>query len=153
PVMKRMLVLTTPHMKGDDVTYAQRLLRKAGYLTSKPDGEFGPLTAQACYRAKYWLGYAKPGQSFGTDLEKLLLGRTQPSPAAKQRIEVRKKKAKANPLGQTALVQMEKFVGLTEQPPGSNVVPEINGWWGGGNVAWCARTVSKAYISAGSKAF
>jgi hypothetical protein len=48
---------------------------------------------------------------------------------------------------------MGKFVGLTEQPPGSNHVPQINSWWGGGDVAWCARTVSKAYITAGSKAF
>jgi peptidoglycan hydrolase-like protein with peptidoglycan-binding domain len=151
--MKRTLGLTSPHMKGNDVTYAQRLLRKHGYYKGKAEGEFGPLTAQACQRAKYWLGYAKPVQTFGTDLEKLLLGRTQPSPAAKQRIARRKKKAQTKPLGQTALAQMEKFVGLTEDPPGSNRVPEINRWWGGGDVAWCARTVSKAYVSAGSKAF
>jgi peptidoglycan hydrolase-like protein with peptidoglycan-binding domain len=151
--MKRMLVLTSPHMEGDDVTYAQRLLRKNGYYKGKPDGEFGPLTAQACYRAKYWLGYAKPVQTFGTDLEKLLLGRTQPSPAAKQRIARRKKSRETKPLGQNALAKMEKFVGLAEDPLGSNRVPEINRWWGGGDVAWCARTVSKAYVSAGSKAF
>jgi peptidoglycan hydrolase-like protein with peptidoglycan-binding domain len=152
--MKRMLVLTSPHMKGDDVTYAQNLLRnRGGYYKGKSEGEFGPLTAQACYRAKYWLGYAKPTQTFGTDLEKLLLGRTQPSPAAKQRIAGRKKKARANPLSQNALAQMEKFVGLAEEPAGSNRVPEINSWWGGGNVAWCARCVSKAYVTAGSKAF
>jgi peptidoglycan hydrolase-like protein with peptidoglycan-binding domain len=151
--MKRMLVLTSPHMKGDDVTYAQNLLRnRGGYYKGKSEGEFGPLTAQACYRAKYWLGYAKPTQTFGTDLEKLLLGRTQPSPAAKQRIAGRKK-AQANPLSQNALAQMEKFVGLAEEPAGSNRVPEINSWWGGGNVAWCARCVSKAYVTAGSKAF
>jgi peptidoglycan hydrolase-like protein with peptidoglycan-binding domain len=152
--MKRMLVLTSPHMKGDDVTYAQNLLRNpGGYYKGKSDGEFGPLTAQACHRAKYWLGYAKPVQTFGTDLEKLLLGRTQPSPAAKQRIAGRKKNAQANPLSQNALAQMEKFVGLAEEPAGSNRVPEINSWWGGGNVAWCARCVSKAYVTAGSKAF
>lgn len=151
--MKRMLVLTSPHMEGDDVTYAQRLLRRrGGYYKGKADGEFGPLTGQACYRAKYWLGYAKPVQTFGTDLEKLLLGRTQPSPAAKQRIARRKKRGE-KPLGQNALAQMEKFVGLKEDPLGSNRVPEINGWWGPGNVAWCARCVSKAYVSAGSKAF
>jgi hypothetical protein len=45
--VKRTLVLTTPHMESDDVKYAQQLLRKAGYLDDKADGEYGPLTAQA----------------------------------------------------------------------------------------------------------
>ena len=48
---------------------------------------------------------------------------------------------------------MKKLVGICERPLGSNHVPEINGWWGGGNEAWCARCVSKAYVQAGSAAF
>jgi peptidoglycan hydrolase-like protein with peptidoglycan-binding domain len=151
--MKRTLTLTTPHTTGDDVKYAQNLLRGPGYYKGESDGEFGPLTAQACFRAKYWLGYAAPDQTFGTALEKLLLGRTQPTPEAKKRIAQRTKQKQATPLGKKALTQMEKFVGLVEQPAGSNHVPEINGWWGHGDAAWCARTVSKAYILAGSKAF
>ena len=151
--MKQTLALTSPHTTGKSVKYVQRLLKKHGYYTSTIDGEFGPLTAQACYRAKYWLGYAKPVQTFGTDLEKLLLGTTQPSPAAKLRIARRQKEAQATPVREKALEQMETFVGLTEQPLGSNHVPAINGWWGRGDGAWCARTVSKAYILAGSKAF
>jgi hypothetical protein len=152
--MKRTLVLTSPHMSGDDVKYAQKLLaNRGGYYKGEVDGEYGPLTAQASYRAQYWLGYAKPGQMFGTNLEKFLLGKAQLSPEAKTRIAARKKRAQANPLGKKALTHMEKFVGIAEQPPGSNHVPEINGWWGSGDVAWCARCVSKAYVSAGSKAF
>jgi predicted chitinase len=153
PPLKRTLVLTTPHIKGDDVAYAQRLLTKNGYYDGKVDSEFGPLTAQAAYRAQYWLGYATPKQTFGTALEKFLLGKTQPAADAKKRIAQRKKAQAAKPLREKALAKMEKFVGLTEHPAGSNNVPEINGWWGGGNVAWCARTVSKAYIESGSKAF
>jgi peptidoglycan hydrolase-like protein with peptidoglycan-binding domain len=151
--VKRTLVLTTPHMEGDDVKYAQQLLRKAAYLGDKADGEYGPLTAQASYRAQYWLGYASPKQEFSTNLEKLLLGRTEPNAAAKMRIAEREKTAEAIPLREKALEEMKKLVGLAEDPPGSNAVPDINGWWGGGNVAWCARTVSKAYIVAGSTAF
>lgn len=152
--MKRTLALTTPHTKGEDVTYAQKLLKKAGYYPAKVDDEFGPMMAQACYRAKYWLGYSKPVQTFGSDLEKMLLGQTKPAPAAQQRIKQRKKaQATGKPLGAKALAQMEKFVGLTEQPLGSNHVPDINSWWGRGDGAWCARTVSKAYLLAGSKAF
>ena len=151
--MKRTLVLTTPHMDGEDVEYAQRLLAKHGYYDGKVDGEFGPLTAQAAYRAQYWLGYAAPKQAFGTAVEKFLLGKAEPDAAAKKRIAQRKKAAAAKPLREKALAKMEGFVGLTEDPVGSNNVPAINGWWGGGNVAWCARTVSKAYVEAGSKAF
>jgi peptidoglycan hydrolase-like protein with peptidoglycan-binding domain len=151
--MKRTLVLTSPHLDGEDVEYAQRLLAKPSYYTGKIDGEFGPLSAQAAYRAQYWLGYATPKHAFGTSLERLLLGRSDPSPEQKARTAARKKAAEAQPLRERALVEMERFVGLCEDPAGSNNVPDINGWWGGGNVAWCARTVTKAYVLAGSKAF
>jgi hypothetical protein len=151
--MKRTLMLSSPHMQGEDVTYAQKLLAKHGYYLAEIDDEFGPLSAQASYRAQFWLGYANPKQTFGTPLEKLLLGRGEPSGDAKKRIEERKKAADAQPIRERALAEMAKFVGLSEDPPGSNNVPDINGWWGGGNTAWCARTVSKAYILAGSKSF
>ena len=136
--MKRMLALTSPHMTGDDVKYAQNLLKRAGYYKAGSGGEFGPLTAQATFRAKYWLGYAKPEQTFGTSLEKHLLGLTQPSPAMQKRIDRRKKLAQATPVREKALAQMEKLVGLVEEPPGSNHVPAINGWWGHGDGPWCA---------------
>src|SRR5438105_2218368 len=152
--MKRTLVLTSPHMTGDDVKYAQRVLKKhSAYYDGKADGEYGPLTAQAAYRAQYWMGYTTPKQTFGTALEKLLLGQAKPSGAQQKRIAERKKAASSKPLREKALAAMGKFVGLTEVPPGSNHVPEINSWWGGGDVAWCARSVSKAYITAGSKSF
>jgi peptidoglycan hydrolase-like protein with peptidoglycan-binding domain len=152
--MKRTLVLTSPHMEGDDVKYAQRVLAKhGGYYQGKATGEYDPVTAQAAYRAQYWLGYQKPQQTFGTSLEKLLLGLAKPSAAQRKRITERKKAAATVPIREKALAAMQKFIGLKEDPPGSNHVPLINGWWGRGDAAWCARTVSKAYIEAGSKAF
>ena len=73
--MTRMLALTSPHMTGDDVEYAQNLLKRAGYYQAGSGGEFGPLTAQASFRAKYWLGYAKPEpRRSGRGLEKHLPG-------------------------------------------------------------------------------
>lgn len=151
--MERTLVLTSPYMSGEDVEYAQKLLKKHGYLDGKVDGEYGPLTAQAAYRAQYWLGYQTPRQAFGTALEKLLLGQAKLSASAQQRVAARKKAFKATPLRKRALAEMEKFVGLIERPANSNHVPEINGWWGGGDAPWCARAVSKAYATAGSKGF
>jgi peptidoglycan hydrolase-like protein with peptidoglycan-binding domain len=149
--MERTLRLTTPHMTGDDVKQAQKLLKKAGYYDARVGGEFGPLTAQASYRAQYWLGYAKPQQTFGNRLENFLLRKTKPTPAMRKRIAERKKGQKK--LRLKALARMKKLVGICERPAGSNHVPEINGWWGGGNEAWCARCVSKAYVQAGSAAF
>ena len=70
-----------------------------------------------------------------------------------KRIARRKKLAQKTPIREKALTQMKKLVGLVEEPAGSNHVPAINGWWGHGDGPWCARTVSKAYILAGSKAF
>ncbi len=151
--MERTLMLTSPHMTGDDVKHAQQLLKKAGYYDAYVGGEFGPITAQASYRAQYWLGYAKPKQTFGTRLENFLLGKTKPTKAMKKRMAERKKEAKKRPLREKALARMKKLIGTHERPAGSNHVPEINGWWGGGNDAWCARCVSKAYVQAGSTAF
>ena len=145
------LVLVTPHIKNDDVKRAQQLLKKAGYLPGAIDGDFGPATAQASYDAQYWLGYSNPQPVFGPVLEKLLSGQAQPNADAKARIAERKKAQSA--LSAKALAEMRKFIGLKEDPAESNHVPEINGWWGGGDVAWCARTVTKAYVLAGSKAF
>ena len=154
-------MLTTPHMTGEDVEYAQRVLKNhGGYYLGDIDGDFGPLSAQASYRAQYWLGYANPSQTFGTTLEKLLLGQAKPTPDAQKRIAARKKKQGTKPLREKALAQMEKLVGVVERPAGSNHVPEVTFWWGadgprntGEGPAWCAMTVSKAYVLAGSKAF
>jgi hypothetical protein len=66
-----------------------------------------------------WLGYTTPKQAFGTNLEKLLLGKAQPAADAKKRIAERKKQAAATPLREKALTQMRKFVGLTENPAGT----------------------------------
>src|SRR3569832_43362 len=73
------LHLTSPQMSGPDVQNAQRLLHSnrygKNYLDSPIDGVFGPATARACKRAKYWLGYAKRdiGGGYGPELRQYLL--------------------------------------------------------------------------------
>ena len=64
----RALFLTTPPQRGEDVRALQQALQTpqrpdlAGtdFLQSDVDGVFGEDTHRAVYRAKYWLGYAKP---------------------------------------------------------------------------------------------
>jgi peptidoglycan hydrolase-like protein with peptidoglycan-binding domain len=141
-------------MRGGDVQSAQRLLKNAGYYSGEIDGDFGPLTAQASCRAQYWLGYVTPKQAFGPSLEKLLSGKARPTvEAAKLSAERKQASARAKPLREKALAAMEGLVGLGEAAPGSRHVPDITGWWGKGDIEWCALAVSKAYIEAGSTSF
>jgi hypothetical protein len=147
--MERTLILTTPMMTGPDVEFAQRLLKKHGDYGGEIDGEFGILSAQASYRAQYRLGYAQPGQGFGTPLEKLLTRKAKPTPAMKKRAA--KRKAEQGKLRLKALAQMKKLIGTKEDPPRSNKTPV--GAWYGVQDEWCAMAVTMAYVNAGSTGF
>jgi peptidoglycan hydrolase-like protein with peptidoglycan-binding domain len=148
--MQRPLILTTPQMTGPDVEFAQRLLKRRGFYDGEITGEFDVLTAQACFRAQYRLGYARPKQGFGTPLEKLLTGAAEPSAAMKRRSAERKRRD-GKPLRLKALAEMKKLLGTKEDPPHSNKTPV--GAWYGVQDEWCAMTVTMAYVKAGSKGF
>jgi len=153
----KILALVSPHMKGPEVTQAQKLLRKnvfeQDYLQGEIDGEFGTETMRACKRAKYWLGYGDGNQSgaYGGYLADYLSGKRQLGKDMKLRRKARLKKAAETPLRLKALAEMKKDIGMHEQPPESNCCATSH-WWGF-CAAWCAMQVSKAYITAGSKAF
>jgi hypothetical protein len=58
--VRRTLRIALPRMTGDDVADAQRLLqhnRFGNFAPGEINGRFGLLTAQACARAKFALGY------------------------------------------------------------------------------------------------
>lgn len=149
--MLRNLHLTTPLLHGPDVEQLQELLTKAGYLHAQADGQFGPLTAQAVYRAKYWFGYLKPDQVAGPVLYDLLLGKSKPTLAMRLLAEKRKTQKPQVPLRVKALELFSQKLGTKESPPESNRC-----WatvWYGQVGPWCAMSVSWAYVNAGSKAF
>jgi len=139
-------------MHGKDVLALQWLLKQRGYLHDAGDGVYGPLTAQAVYRAKYWLGYRKPDQEAGELLTRLLKGEQKPSPAMRARAAVRQKRKKAVPLRVKALKNLTAHLGEKEFPPGSNRVPWASIWYGVIG-PWCAMSVTRAYVDAGSKTF
>jgi hypothetical protein len=149
------LSLTSPHLKSAEVKEAQELLQsnsfQQDYLQGDVDGEFGPETARACKRAKYWLGYAKMEPTFGKFLQANLLGKTPLSKLQKARRKKRLQKSQRTPLRLKALAEARKNIGMKENPPNSNICP-ISKWWGFTG-PWCAMAVSKWYIEAGSKAF
>jgi hypothetical protein len=145
----RTLTLTTPQTRGPAVDRAQRILTNRGYFVGKIDGVFGEITGRACMDAKYALGYAtkniKP--SYGNDLEAFLTGR-KPTPAMRIRANQRKKKTS---LGEAALKIGREYVGVKENPPGSNKV--MFSEWYGIVGAWCAMFVTFCMVKAGSKTF
>jgi peptidoglycan hydrolase-like protein with peptidoglycan-binding domain len=163
----RTLALTSPHMHGPDVLALQWLLHQRGYLKDKADGEYGQLTAQAVYRAKFWLGYRKPDHSAGGLLVAYLKHERKPTPGMAARAVTRRRRKAATPLRVKALANMKKHLGEKEHPSGSNRMPWASEWYMGVSTAWsakhwttqtpgppwCAMAVTRAYVDAGSKAF
>lgn len=156
----KTLALTTPHMTGRAVTEAQRKLSRPGWLEGNVDGEFGPDTARACKRAKYWLGYpeSRLTGTYGDVLDKLLThfvgsGELPASaPLYRTRRAARLRRARETPLRLKALSYMKTKVGQKEEPPNSNRVKWASEWYGLIG-PWCAMAVTRAYVEAGSKAF
>ena len=145
----RTLTLTTPLTRGPAVDRAQRILSVRGYFVGKVDGVFGEITGRACTDAKYALGYAakniKP--SYGNDLEAFLTGK-KPTPAMRIRASQRKKKTS---IGEAALKVAREYVGVKENPAGSNRV--VFSEWYGVTGPWCAMFVTYCMVKAGSKTF
>jgi len=154
--MPRTLHYTTPPMHGDDVKALQRALANGHYgdfladLTGI-DGEFGLYTSQAVYRAKFWLGYAKPDKAAGEALVRYLKQQTALTPAMKTRREARLKAKAATPIRLKALANLKKHLGEKENPPGSNICPITKRW--GVIGAWCCMGASEGYVEAGSRSF
>lgn len=154
--MGRVLALTTPHLQGADVRHLQEALHTnkfdSNFLGKAAiDGDFGPLTAQAVYRAEYWIGYAKPVQFCGTPLPKYLRGEMPlPLPMRDKRKARIAHAASSKPLREKAFAEALTHVGVKESPPGSNM-QMFGAWYGWNGVSWCAEFVSYCYAAAGSK--
>lgn len=152
------MFLTSPHFKGREVGRRQRLLNgrnafKEDYLRGKVDEDFGPETARACVRAKYRLGYDNNRilGSYGPQLDAYLKGTTKLPPEYEKRRKRRLKQAAQVTLGEKAVAEAYKHLGVKEKPPGSNKVTYTDRWDMVG--AWCNMFVSCTYIDVGSKVF
>jgi len=139
-------------MHGKDVLALQWLLLQRGYFHETRDGEYGPATAQAVYRAKYWLGYRKPDHIAAELLVSYLKHERRLSPLMKTRAAARRKRSAETPLRVKALVNLTKHLGDKEHPAGSNRISWASFWYGVIG-PWCAMAVTRAYVDAGSKAF
>jgi hypothetical protein len=154
------LALVSPHMSGQRVKDAQWLLAGhsrfdglATYKDGKIDGEYGPLTAQAARRAKYWLGYPANGVDyrFGQTLfEYLRRERWRPLPDAyheRRAQRLAQAEEQAQP-GLQAFRVAETQLGYHET--GHNCT-KYGQWYRFDCVAWCAIFVSWCIAESGRK--
>lgn len=149
--MGKTMGLTTPLTQNDAVKAVQRLLAKAGYFHGTVDGVYGPLTAQAVYRAKYWIGYPKPDHYAGDQLYGFLDGSRKPPVTFRTYASLRRRKAPPVSSGSLILSEAQKHLGTRESPPDSNQV--LFSRWYGMIGSWCAMFVSYCGVKAGLKAF
>jgi peptidoglycan hydrolase-like protein with peptidoglycan-binding domain len=154
----RILGLTSPLITGPEVRSAQQLLQKnpwkQDYLQDDVDGVFGPATARACKRAKYWLGFtpAHMKPTFGPDLRGLLDQTTPLPPLYRTRREERLKKTNTLPARAFEIATDAANKGIKEDPGRPNQV-FFSRWYGMPGQPWCCMFVTYCYVNAGSKAF
>ncbi len=143
----RLLKLTTPPMRGRDVEALQALLTGRGTIWGDfhpggVDGEYGPLTANAVFRAKYWLGYATPNHVAGGTLTDMLNRTAVSLPHGyrlrrRGRIDARKQAQAEVPIGERVVRIARGEVGTREHPDGSNR-QKYGAELGENGVPWCA---------------
>ena len=149
--------LTSPTTKGPGVRDLQVALVTnpfGAFYVGERDGEFGPLTAQACARAKWLLGYPKEKcvQTGGAVLYAYLT-EAKPLPVAyeaKRRYRLWKERNQST-LRTRALAEAKRHIGVKESPPSSNRCAFSD--WYGLIGPWCAMFVTYCYVQAGSKGF
>lgn len=143
------LKLTSPNMKRPEVSAAQKILSAMGYYTGKIDSIYGEASARATRTAKWEIGYAEKNVNgtFDEVLYNFLTGATKTTFLMKQRVKARAKKNK----GEVALAVGLAFVGLSEEPAGSNKIIFSN--WYGMIGPWCLMFVTYCFVEAKSKAF
>ena len=153
------LRLVTPHMRGEKVRDAQWLMAGnnpftglATYKDGNLDGDYGPLSAQATKRAKYWLGYATSeiDTNFGQTIYEYLNGKLK-LPANRANLRKRRMAAqeRTDTPGLRAFAEATKHIGYKEEPTHGRNDNMFGRWYGWNWVAWCAIFESYCFAHSG----
>lgn len=153
------LRLVSPHMTGQKVKDAQWLMaghnRFEGLATMKDaeiDGDYGPVSAQATKRTKYWLGYplsACDGVFGQTIYEYLRPNEWRPLPQPYRDRRAQRLAAATKTPGRKALDFAVGEIGYEESPFGSNNT-KYGVWYGFNRVPWCAIFESYCFAHTGT---
>jgi len=147
----RTLKLTSPATTGPDVEAAQTLLSQNVFeLNFQPgpvDGEFGPLTAGACKRAKWTLGYPEGDilPTYGDKLGGLLSGASTLPPSFAKRRTQRAATQGRSSLRSRALSVAKREIGYAERPTNRT---KFGAWYGMDGSPWCAMFVTWCVVRA-----
>ena len=146
----KTVFLTSPNVRGANVSAAQSVLKDLGYYSGKMDGVYGEQSAGATRAAKWDIGYAEKNinSTFDDVLLSFLLGKTKPTLLMKRRASIRHSKST---VGDAALAEAYKYIGVSEKPAGSNKV--MFSEWYGMTGPWCAMFVTYCFVAAKSKSF
>lgn len=135
----RVLHLTSPNMEGEDVKRVQVQLDAAievpvGILV---DGVYGPATGAAARSWKYRMGFPQDAinSGMGVTAQEIMFRGDAPLPPAYRLRRLKRLNLGWLPgwgiprnnasIGERALEYGEDFVGLTEKPANSNVIPRL----------------------------
>jgi hypothetical protein len=128
--MPRELHVTSPMMSGPDVLDVQARLNTLGYPCGNADGVYGPTTASAVQRFQR-------DQKLGVD------GVVGPETFAALET-AQPTVTQSSPKGLAALEEAAKYIGVKEDPAGSNRT-KFGVWFGVDGVAWCNIFVSYCF--------
>jgi hypothetical protein len=129
--MVRDLHLTSPMMTGTDVLAVQERLAALEYAPGVLDGAYGPATTAALCGFQRDQRLVSDGVCGPVTRGALEMARDLGGPAA-------------SVIGQQALAEALRHLGVTEAPPGSNRTP-FGAWFGVDGVPWCNIFVSYCF--------
>src|SRR5262249_30549667 len=127
---ERLLLVTSPPLRGADVAAVQRRLTVLGFDPGLPDGLYGPATERAVRAFQASAGLDADG--IVGPRTRTALAKADPQPVTPETV------------GRRALAEARRWIGTAEDPPGSNRTP-FGAWFGLDGVPWCSIFVSYCF--------